>query len=385
MATLIAEKKMAKARTGLVLDAPFFGSIALRMQVKEDPSCETMWVDGKHLGYNPEFVDGLTLGQTKGVLAHEVMHIAASHHLREGTRNHARWNMAGDYAINDNLTEAGFELPPGALQGQGLDKSAEAIYPTIPEPEPGDGGGGGGSGNDPGGCGEVRPYPGKDGKSATAAEIQAAEADVKVMVSQAATAAKACGKLPGGLERFVGDLLEAHVPWKEVLWRFVTQAAKNDYTWTRPNRRYVASGLYLPSLYNEELGDIVCTVDTSGSISDTELSQYAAELSAIVEFTRAHLHVFYVDTQVQEVEEFGPEDLPLVLKAKGGGGTDFRPAFAEVDKLGIEPVCMVYLTDGECWSFPDPAPSYPVLWGLQGGYRDFDPPFGEVVKLDLED
>jgi len=72
--TLEARRQLVKARSGLVLDHVFFGSLALRLRLVEDPKCKTAWTDGVHLGYNPEFIGGLTLDETKGLLAHEVMH-----------------------------------------------------------------------------------------------------------------------------------------------------------------------------------------------------------------------------------------------------------------------------------------------------------------------
>lgn len=82
--------KIRKARAALILDQPFFGSLALRLQLQEDPAAETMWTDGRAIGYNPAFVDTLTFPQVKGVLAHEVLHIANCHHTRRGNRDARR-------------------------------------------------------------------------------------------------------------------------------------------------------------------------------------------------------------------------------------------------------------------------------------------------------
>ena len=45
-----AEQKIRKARAGLILDQPFFGALALRLQLKADPGCKTAWTDGQVLG-----------------------------------------------------------------------------------------------------------------------------------------------------------------------------------------------------------------------------------------------------------------------------------------------------------------------------------------------
>ena len=99
---MTAAEKITKARAGLVLDLPFFGSLALRLKCKPDETCQTAWTDGQSIGYNPEFIDPLPLDQVKGLLAHEVMHLACSHHTRRGNRDPKKWNIAGDFAINQD-------------------------------------------------------------------------------------------------------------------------------------------------------------------------------------------------------------------------------------------------------------------------------------------
>src|SRR5690349_5197181 len=102
--------KLTKARSALILDHPFFGSLALRLKLIErsDMSVhgrpmKTMAVDGKHIYYHPEFVERLSLNHVKFVVAHEVMHCVWSHMTRLQGRNPSKWNKAGDYVINDML------------------------------------------------------------------------------------------------------------------------------------------------------------------------------------------------------------------------------------------------------------------------------------------
>jgi hypothetical protein len=44
-----------------------------------------------------------------------------------------------------------------------------------------------------------------------------------------------------------------------------------DYSWTRPNRRHVWTGLYLPGIVCEGVGEICIAVDCSGSINARQL------------------------------------------------------------------------------------------------------------------
>lgn len=73
------DDRIAKAREWLVLDQPFFGVLLLRLKVVEDMSCKTFWVDGVNLGYNPAYLQKLTDPELRGVLCHEVLHVANGH------------------------------------------------------------------------------------------------------------------------------------------------------------------------------------------------------------------------------------------------------------------------------------------------------------------
>jgi len=374
---MTAIQKMSKARAGLILDNPFWGSLSLRLKLKEDPTCKTGWTDGATLGFSPEFVDALTLEETKGFVAHEVGHCLLAHQARRGDREPQRFNAAADLALNPVLTEGKFVLPKGALADQAFkDMSAEEIYSKLPSPSQG---GDGGGDPDPGGCGEVRDASGPDGNKASPSDMKQAEEEWKVAVAQAAQQARTMGSLSAGLERLVGEVLEPKVDWREALRRFVDQSAKNDYSWSKPNKRYVQQGIYMPSLFSEELAPIVVAVDTSGSIGGDEVDQFAAEISSMLEEHKTSCTVIYCDSKVTSVEEFSSDDLPLTLHPTGGGGTDFRGPFMEVEERELSPSCLVYLTDGCCNSFPDD-PEYPVMWAKIGTYA-FTPPFGDVLEV----
>jgi predicted metal-dependent peptidase len=383
---MIDEKAAAlikKARAGLILDQPFFGALALKLRMVEDPAEETGCTDGREIRYNPAWINSLSLEQVKGVLAHEVMHCASNHHTRRGTRDPKKWNVAGDYVINSVLEETGFRLPADALDGRPYKgMSTDAVYAAIPDPAPGGGSGGDGqSGNDqdPGGCGGVEDAKDDQGNQATAADQTKAEQDWKVSTIQAAQAAKMMGKLPGAIERMLDPILNPKVDWRDVLRNFLERAARNDYSWRTPNPRYIQQGIYLPRLHSLEMGDVVVAVDTSGSIGQDELSQFAGELSGMLEAYDMTAHVVYVDARVQAHETFTSDDLPLELHPKGGGGTDFKKAFDWVVDQDLTPAAMVYLTD--LWGrFPAEAPDYPVIWCVIDG-SDQAAPFGETIHV----
>ncbi len=367
-------KRISRARARMIVHQPFYAAIAMRRKLVADESCQTFYTNGKQWGYNPAFADKLTDDELVAVLAHEANHDALMHDLRRGERDPRGWNIAADLAINPMLKDAGLSLPAGGLfpDQADWDLSAEDHYAKLPESDK-DGSGDG----DPGCCGEVRDNPGKG----SPAEMAKAEQQRKVEVVQAAQAARAQGTLPGSIERLVDALAAPVVDWREELREFVERSAGySDYTYSIPNRRYMGTGFILPSLIGEQCPPIVIAVDTSGSVDAELLQRFSSEVFGVLEQVRPQsVTVIYCDTGIQSVEEFQADDLPECLRAVGGGGTDFIPPFQEVERLGIDPACLIYFTDLYCNSFPDD-PGYPVLWAADA--QPIEPPFGRVVRID---
>jgi predicted metal-dependent peptidase len=376
-----AAKALAAARAALVLGrdaaSAFFATLALRLVPRPDESVPTLATDGRALAYNPGFVAALPAAELVGVVAHEVLHCALAHPARRGTRDPGRWNVACDLAVNPLLLGAGFTLPAGRLvPGEGRyaplppGRSAEEYYarldtsrgPDLPDVP------------DPGGCGGVIDPAGGD----PAAARQLA-AEWRVAVAQAERAARGRGPLPAGLGRAADAVLHPPADWRAVLRDFVAAHARNDYAWLRPSRRFLAAGLYLPGLHSEQLGDVVLAVDTSGSVGPRELGVFAAEAAALLAAYDCTATVLYHDAVVQKVQPWRPADGPLVLAPVGGGGTDHACVFAWLARSGLDPACVVCLTDLDT-AFPATPPAVPVLWAVVGG-RPAIPPFGR--RLDL--
>lgn len=365
-------QKLQSARTCLLLEQPFWGVLALRLRMVEDNGCGTAWTNGTHLGYDPAFIEKLAHDELVGLMAHEVGHCVLGHPWRGIGREHRKWNEAADYSLNGILLEANFKLPAGGLMPDATQagKSAEWIYDRLPDQPKG----GGGGGMAPG---ETRNAPGAGDDKDAEGRDQQTEADWKAAVSQAAKAAKAQGKLPASLERFAGEASKSCVDWRSTLRRFIQDAAKNDYTWQRPSRRYLSAGLYMPSLYSEEMGPILVCVDTSGSIDNVTLSQFFGEINGIQqEASPRRVSVVYCDAAVQRHDVFEKGDL-IEMHPKGGGGTAFEPALLEAVNMEDRPVCAVYLTD-LCGPLNFEAPDFPVLWVST---HDGSPGFGEVIRI----
>lgn len=204
------------------------------------------------------------------------------------------------------------------------------------------------------------------------------EEEWKRRTARVAQSAKAQGELPAGLERLVKDLLYPRVSWRNQLRRYVTSMGRESADWKRPNRKFLESGFYFPTLKSKRL-EVAFAVDTSGSISDDDLRDFMSEVKgALDSFPSYKVRLFACDAGVHtKVTAERPEDFDdFIDEIRGGGGTDFRPVF---DELENEPVkALVYLTDGR-GTFPDKIPPYDVLWVINN--RDVDPPWGKVVRL----
>lgn len=398
--------RLTKARTSLLLEHPFFGALLFRLKLQESHGVQMMATNGVSLYYNPAGVAELSTAQLVGVLAHEVLHPALQHHTRRGDRNPKVWNMACDYAINPLLVDAGLTLPSGVLlddRFRGM--SAERIYQLLAqETDSGSAGSSDSSGaetpttnsessdtNDSGqdqdreapvtagGFGQVldAPNPEQPGAPATPDQLREQEREWRVALQQAQTSAKMAGKCPLGIDRAMEEAERASIDWKEALRRCYSETLAIDYTWSRPNRRFIGSGLYLPGIRKEGVGELAIAVDCSGSISNRTLSLFSAEISSLIEENHPErVHVLYFDAAVQktEVYEFGQ---PVLLTPKGGGGTDFAPVFDYLAEQHITPHSVVFLTD-LCGRFPEEEPPFPVIWASTD---DREAPFGSVVYM----
>ena len=390
-------EKINKARTRLLIDSMFFGSIAMRLELIPDCSIPTMFINSKAIKYNPDFVDGLSMYELIGCLAHEILHVAGGHPWRENDRDHTLFSMAGDYVINDILLTDKFSLPAGCLYDKRFSgMSVEEVYTVLKkekeeqqkeEQQKDDNSGDDNSGDDNsgddnsgddknkntdiGGCGDYE-------SETDSIESKENEIQWKQIISQAHLLSK--GSIPAGLDRMIQSFINPETPWSVLLRDFVSRTAKNDYTWTRPNTRYSRLKFILPSLISDELPKIVIGIDTSGSISQELLDLFAAEVSSIFNDYDATIEVIYCDYVIHGIETYTKSDLPLKLSPKGGGGTSFRPVFDYIENSGDIPACLIYFTD-LCGSFPEKEPDYPVLWISTSGLDRV--PFGDVIKIKL--
>ena len=402
-----ASKRITKARAQLILRKPFFGFLSLRLEPKEmkaeDMPMPTMGTDGERLYYVPEFVNEQSDEHLQSIVCHECLHAALAHIWRRGEREPLRWNLAIDGAVNYQLQEQGFPLPPGLVMLPEAEKlSAEELYARIRQEEQkfsisGAGGetrqiegdawddhsqhgkadsGDNGDGEGGGASREMESM----GKALAEAEKRARELESKwkEWVSQARQIAKSQGTGLGSLEQQIDELLEPRLPWKELLRNFVLSTAKSNYRLIPPNRKHIWRGLYLPSIYGEEV-EIAFAVDTSGSMSDEEVKEGLSEVKAICDqFEGYTIHLYQCDYGIQEYRELTAYNFDFPDKIKGRGGTSFVPVFEDIAEKNLNPACLIFFTD-LLGDFPDMPPQYPVIWLAT---TEQEVPFGEIIRYE---
>ena len=444
-------QRVSDGVTELLRKQPFFGSLALRLPLRADPSRETLASDGHEIRYSPRWVAATDAHVIETAMARVVMACALKHHTRRGERDPERWQLASQLVTHALIRDAGFTLPPDAETWDGV--SVEEAYDRLPEPQEDDSGGdgeappaggamaaaaagqpsgtsdadddspsgpadtpdspasdddsgkpddGGGQGqdgsgddgrsddrqdegqpggdghgpdgasdapasHDPSGTGEIMDAGARGdagaGEGEAPVDVTAEEQAWDEAMHQAVNLARAEGKLPGGVEETVRNAHASTLDWRSLLRRYMTDAARRDYSWSLPNRRFIDGGLYLPSIRSEGMDAIAVIIDTSGSLPAQTLADFWAELREVAtEIQPESVHVLQVDAAVQDAAEYAPDDLPDEIALKGRGGTDFRPGFAWLDERGIQPGVCLYFTDMLCSDYPEAEPGFDVVW-----------------------
>ena len=262
--------------------------------------------------------------------------------------------------------------------------------PQPPDDSSGDNDSGTSPSCDPSGTGEVMDAPAGSGDDASPGQappdVSAEEQAWDEAMHQALNLAKAQGKAPGAVEETIRDAHRSTLDWRSLLRRYMTQAAARDYSWSVPNRRFIDSGLYLPSIRSEGMGTLAVIIDTSGSVDTDALAAFWSEVREVAaEVEPERVIVLQVDAAVQDEEHYAPGELPECILVKGRWGTDFRPGFARLAEQGIQPAVCLYFTDMDCDRYPETQPEFDVLWcdySAAAGLSPEPPPWGEHIRMD---
>ena len=140
----------------------------------------------------------------------------------------------------------------------------------------------------------------------------------------------------------------------------VDQSVKIDYSFAKPNPRYLHTGFMLPSLDGEEMGHVVIAVDTSGSVAPKELDMFAAEITSILQDLHAECDVVYCDSIVRNTQHFTFDDLPVSSISRAG--LDGLSSAVQIGREQEHSAGLFNIPDRHVLlRFPE-EPNYPTLW-----------------------
>jgi predicted metal-dependent peptidase len=386
--------KLTTARVGLLLKAPFFGNMATRMKLIEaDEWCPTAATNGRNFYYNTEFVKKLSVKKLEFLFGHEILHCVFDHFGRVGSRDRMLSNIAQDYAVNqilvderigEKITEVQICYDP-KYRGKAWEEIYDELYEKaekipmedllkqlgdlLDEHINEDGSG-------PGKEGE-----GKEGKPGmTKEEAQAIKDEIKEAMIQAAAAAGA-GKTPAGIMRMIKDMTEPKMNWREIVNQEIQSIVRNDYSFTRPNRKSMHSGAILPGMKEATTIDIGVTIDMSGSIGQEDATVFLSEVKGIVDqYEDFKINLWCFDTEIYNWKEITHDNSHELMdyEPQGGGGTDFMANWEFMKEQGLQPKKLIMFTDGyPCGDWGDP--DYCDTIFIVKGNTTAEAPFGQTV------
>jgi len=435
--------ELTNARLYMLTRYPFWGRLAMKMELMFTEEIETACVRADALTFfNPGFWESLPQKAKSFLIAHELCHLAYMHFDRLEDRDGGRWNRAGDYMINQMLVDSGMEMicdedgkQKGLLDQRFRGLSDVEIYDILEEEDrkagrdgygrpqgkgqgQGQGGGSGQGQQQPGeGGGEGDGSPEKKGfgEEGGDCDFGATEklkersdegtgrhvmspTEIRNEIVAAVAAAKQRGDCPAGMDRWASELSEPKMSWEELLKNYLDERLRRGSTYAKLNRRTAGYNSMLKRTGNAPkaaavplptqkpfLAPAVIAFDSSGSISEADLTEMASETFAILEQYEG-LPVRYicadaavhVDKYLESVED---------IEFKGGGGTSHVPVFDRLNQSeedGHEPPRVAICFTDLFTEFPSEAPEYDVVWVNIGTHTPPEPPFGILLHRNPE-
>jgi predicted metal-dependent peptidase len=403
--------------------ALYSGVMLMGTSAVED-NVPTAYTDGVNKKYGRKFLESITVeAKVRGLILHENLHVALKQVVFGRAmfmENSKMANLAADFVVNDIITcidgtvagtsERLVELPDHAVYDPMFhDWSMREVYNYLKKNAKG---GGSGKGKGQGGQGNNPPSGGTQSNDANDGDFNTvtvngktydiSQSDEHDFIGQDVSPEEAkeildnidralreggmlAGRMGAKIPRVISDLLEPKIDWREALREFVSSTTKgnDEFTWRRMNKRHMANDIYLPSVENESIGEIVVAIDTSGSIGGAEITEFATELVSICDLCQPEVvRVLWWDTEVhgEQIFKGNYTDIATLLKPMGGGGTHVSCVSEYVNKNKIKAECVLVFTDGYVESNIDWKITSPTLW-MVTQRKDFVPPVGKKVMF----
>ena len=402
---MLEERKVQKAKITLMRNPKFalLSGVLMVGRTSVVDNVPTACTNGRDERYGRKFVKDLREQELNFLVAHENGH-KMYRHLTTWKKLHdedARLaNSACDYVINLMLkdldpTESVIAMPRfpqghkmagkamGLVDERFRGMNSKQVFDILKQ-EKEDGGSGDGDGGDSG----LDDHDWQDAKDMTEEEKKELEREIDQAIRQGVMAQqKIAGSGVGGLDRELADLLEPKVNWREVLRDFVKSIcnSKDASSWRRVNRRFLSTGVYMPTLIGEKVGHLVIAIDTSGSVGDDELAEFLSEVKGIAEEVNpACVDLLYWGSSVVGHETYGDGEAANIINStrpKDGGGTSPSCVSEYLKEKNIKPECVIILTDGCVGNDWGSEWTAPTLWCIVGDYFDGEAANGKTIHI----
>jgi len=376
-------KKISQAKAKLLVDYPYFGTLAAKIEVVINDDIEAFKSDGAKLEVNSDYLQNLELSEMEFVFANGAMHASLAHEMRKNNRSGWLWQMATDMAVNDMLVQNGLDMPYGAQYRERFSGMyAEEIYAELKddilrddedlEYEA--------DNTDDVETKDEQNNQEKEKNSQTQEQLQEELLAEQLLAEEAISLLESkmnTGEAPATIERFfqVNDF--GKIDWRNELRIALDKYFRDDYVVMPPSKKLLYSGIYLPSNVSQTFR-LVIAVDSSGSIDEVLLNEFLSEVNFLMTLVQNYqIELLVCDEKIRSHKTFYSGDV-LEVDVKGGGATDFRPVFDFIDEHFDDVKLLLYFTDLD-GVFPQNRPEYEVKWVSANGQEI---PFGTLVKLD---
>ncbi len=392
------DKQQSLSKTGkeLMLKEPYYGFFLIMLnKLWDSKRVPTAGVSKNGINYqltiNPEFWESLSEDHRYGLLKHELLHIAFGHlttFFKFSNKKLA--NVAMDMEINQYISKQ--YLPEGGIDIDNytdieLDRKAGARYYYDKLNQLQD------EKDKNGTCGDSNmdkllediengDIPDhstwEDFEDLTEAEQKLIEKQLQKVLSDAKEQTeKKKGNIPGEIEGLIKieEIVKPKFDWRGFIRRFTGVSTKvfTKKIRRKENRRFDAN----PGLKVKMRQHMLLAIDTSGSVSDSELKEFMSEIYHIYK-CGVDVTVIQCDTNIRSIEPYKGK---FEMSAFGRGGTEFDPVLEYFNENQKKYTSLVYFTDGECWTSVRPKGN--VLWVLSERSHMNDSLPGKVIKLEL--
>ena len=386
---------LSKTAKALMLLEPYYGFFLIMLNKTWRQDLSTAGVSKNGINYqlaiNEEFWTSLSEEHQLGLLKHELLHIAFGHLTSFGSFSDKKLaNVAMDMEINQYIDTDW--LPKGGImienyEDLNLDYKAGCryYYKKLQEFQQ-EKDKNGTCGNEPMdkllddiANGDVPDHSTwEEFDDLSEAEKKLIDKQLQKVLSDAKEqTVKKRGSIPGEIEGVITieEIVAPKFDWRGYMRRFTGVSTKvfTKKIRRKENRKFPESpGLKLKMKQHMLLG-----IDTSGSVSDSELQEFMSEINHIYK-AGVDVTIIQCDASIRSIEPYkGKHE----LEVQGRGGTEFDPVLEYYNENQKRYTSLVYFTDGECYTSVKPKGH--VLWVLSERSQMNEDLPGKVIKLEL--